>query len=200
LTFEYEGIRVSKELTTLPGIEIRVPRDGRVNKLTLPARPELIVQVPVKGGSRVREGLVERAELMPGVYMAESLVKVNNGCVITSVINTTEEEVEVLDHTVKLEEMDDSNASEVAVMGVTELENNGSDQKLSRGERVISKLREEHLNEEEKKLLDEICFQYQDVFYLPGDKLSCTNAARHSIQLEPGVTPINTRPYRLPES
>ena len=38
------------------------------------------------------------------------------------------------------------------------------------------------------------------MFYLPGDRLSCTNAARHTIQLEPGVTPINTRPYRLPKS
>ena len=52
----------------------------------------------------------------------------------------------------------------------------------------------------EKKLLREICFEYQDVFYLPGDKLSCTIAARHTIPLEPGATPINTRPYRLPES
>lgn len=38
------------------------------------------------------------------------------------------------------------------------------------------------------------------MFYLPGDRLSCTNAARHTIQLEPSVTPINTQPYRLPES
>ena len=35
---------------------------------------------------------------------------------------------------------------------------------------------------------------------MPGDKLSATNAARHTIHLEPGTTPINTRPYRLPES
>ena len=61
------------------------------------------------------------------------------------------------------------------------------------------KLRDEHLNEE-RKLLSEVRFEYQDVFYLPGEKLSCTNAARHTIQLEQGVTPINTRPYRLPES
>jgi len=38
------------------------------------------------------------------------------------------------------------------------------------------------------------------VFFLPGYKLSCKNAARHAIQLQLGVTPINTRPYRLPES
>lgn len=60
-------------------------------------------------------------------------------------------------------------------------------------------MRDEHLNEEKKQLRGER-FEYQDVFYLSGDKLSCTNAARHTIQLEPGVTPINTRPYRLPES
>jgi len=65
---------------------------------------------------------------------------------------------------------------------------------------VIAKLRDDHLNEEEEKLLCEICFEYQDVFYLPGDKLSCTNAAKLNIQVEPGVTPINTPPYLLSES
>ena len=44
------------------------------------------------------------------------------------------------------------------------------------------------------------CFDYQDTFYLPGDRLSATNAARHTIQLEPGIAPLNTRPYRIPES
>jgi hypothetical protein len=77
-------------------------------------------------------------------------------------------------------------------MGVTEQGKDGGDQNLSRGETVISKLRDEHLNEVENKFLREVCFEYQDVFYLPGDKLSCTNAARHTIRLEPGVTPINT--------
>ena len=85
-------------------------------------------------------------------------------------------------------------------MGVTEQGKDAGDQNLSQRERVIAKLRDEHLDEEEKKLLCEVCFEYQDVFYLPGDKFSCINAARHTTQLEPGVTPINTRPYRLPES
>jgi hypothetical protein len=74
------------------------------------------------------------------------------------------------------------------------------DQNLSRRERVIGKLKDDHLNAEEKKLLREICLEYQDVFYLAGDKFGCTNAAKHTIQLESGVSPINTRPYGLPES
>ena len=65
---------------------------------------------------------------------------------------------------------------------------------------MLAKLRNEHLNEEEKKLLRDICVENQDVLYLPGDKLSCTDVARHSLQLEFGVTPINTRLYSLPES
>jgi hypothetical protein len=56
------------------------------------------------------------------------------------------------------------------------------------------------LNSEERKILQSTCLDYPDIFYLPGDKLSSTNAARHSIPLVPGTTPINTRPYRLPEA
>jgi hypothetical protein len=200
LIFQYEGILVRKKLTFLPGAELGAPRDKRVNKPTLPARTGVIVQVPVDAGPRVQEGVVGQAQLSSEVYMAENLAKVENGCIITSIINTTTEEVELPDQAVKLEETDDRNTSEVVFLGVTEQKKERDDQSLSRGERVMAKLRDGHLNEEENKLLREIRFEYQDVFYLPGDKLSCTNAAKHTIQLEPGVTPINTRPYRLPES
>jgi len=89
---------------------------------------------------------------------------------------------------------------ETAVIGVAKQEKSRDDPGQSSRERVMAKFRTDHLNSEEKKSLHELCFDYKDVFFLPGDKLSCTNAARHSIQLEPVVTPINTRPYRLPES
>jgi len=95
------------------------------------------------------------------------------------------------DQAVKLEEIDDRNASEAVFLSMMEQGKERDDKSLSRGERVIAKLRDDHLNEEEKKLLREICFEYQDVFYLLGDKLSCTNAAKHTFQLEPIVTPIN---------
>jgi len=58
----------------------------------------------------------------------------------------------------------------------------------------------EHLNKEERKLLAQTCLDYQDIFYLPGDKSSSTDAGRHTINVEPGTEPINTRPYRLPET
>jgi hypothetical protein len=40
LIFQYKGICASNKLTSLPGAKPRAPTDGRVNKLTLPARTE----------------------------------------------------------------------------------------------------------------------------------------------------------------
>jgi len=132
-----------------------------------------------------------------GVH-GQSLVKVTDGSALTSFVNTTEEETELIDCVATAEECADYETSETTVeIGYCK---RGDSSNLSRGERVAAKLRDEHLNAEEKKFLRATCFVYSDVFYLPGDKLSCTNAAKHTIQLEPGVTAINTRPYPLPES
>jgi hypothetical protein len=51
------------------------------------------VRLPAETGFTIAGGLVERKELLPGVYLAGSLVKVVNGCVTTSVLNATEKEV-----------------------------------------------------------------------------------------------------------
>jgi hypothetical protein len=48
--------------------------------------------------------------------------------------------------------------------------------------------------------MEDTCGDYHDIFYLPGDRLSCTTTAKHSINVIPGTSPINTRPYRFPEA
>ena len=42
-------------------------------------------------------------------------------------------------------------------------------QNKNRYEKIFSKLRMEHLSEEEKRCLKDICFEYQDVFSLLAD-------------------------------
>ena len=50
-----------KKLISLPELEREAHQGVEVGKLTLPARTELIVRLPVSVGSGIGEGLVERA-------------------------------------------------------------------------------------------------------------------------------------------
>lgn len=45
----------------------------------------------------------------------------------------------------------------------------------------------------------DICERFQDVFYHKEDHLGYINAVSHRITTNPNITPINVRPYRLPE-
>jgi hypothetical protein len=53
-------------------------------------------------GTAGSEGLLGKTELIPGVYMAQSLVRVNDGHVFISVLNTREEQLELARPTVRL--------------------------------------------------------------------------------------------------
>jgi hypothetical protein len=130
---------------------------------------------------------------LPGVYLAGSLVKVVNRCVITIVLNTTEKEVNMSKPVVMVTGVDKGDPLVLDPKSPAEWDK-------SRYERVLNKLRMDHLNSEERTSLGEICFNYQHVFFLPGDRLSCTSAVKPTIHLKPGTVPINTRLYRLPES
>lgn len=193
LTFTYEGTRIRKELSyTEAGTDQRGV-GAMTGKIRLPPRAETVVSLRVGAGSVTTEGLVEKKEIISGVYLAECLVRVANERVITSIMNTREEELEIEEPMVKVTELGSGDDAVICTL-------NSTSSSKPRGERVMEALRTEHLNPEEQRSLREICFEYQDVFYLPGDQLSSTNAVKHSINVEPGTAPINTRQYRLPES
>ncbi|HBK83635.1 MAG TPA: hypothetical protein DDZ41_08570, partial [Flavobacterium sp.] len=63
-----------------------------------------------------------------------------------------------------------------------------------------SQINMENLNSEEKSSIQKICKEYNDVLFVEGDSLSMTNATMHSIPIPENANPINTKPYRLPES
>jgi hypothetical protein len=71
---------------------------------------------------------------------------------------------------------------------------------LNRKERVLARLTLDQLNSEEKRVIENASRDYQDIFYLKGDKLTCTNAIKHSTNVVPGTSPIHTRPCRLSEA
>ena len=105
-------------------------------------------------------------------------MKVVNGCVITSALITTEKEVNMLEPVVVVTEVDTWDPLVPNPKCSAEWDK-------SRYERVVNKLRMDHVNSEEKTSLEEICFDYQDVFFLPRDRLSCTSDVKYTIHLEP---------------
>ena len=109
---------------------------------------------------------------------------------MTSILNTNDTEVDVQEPLVELDAFDSAWDRSCS----TEFESQ------DREKNILTQLRVEHSNMEERKLLIQACSDYKDIFYLLDDKLSSTGAARHSISVDPGTEPINTKPYRLPET
>lgn len=70
-------------------------------------------------------------------------------------------------------------------------------QPSSRASDVISRLRTDHLNEEEKANLITLCSRYADVFYIEGEALSFTNKIKHRIRTTDEV-PVHAKSYRYP--
>jgi hypothetical protein len=152
-------------------------------RITLPPRAESVVRIPVAPGSP-NVGVISKSEIQEGVFMAAALTKVVDGCAVTSILNVNEVEAEISEPIVRLDEVDLVKESNC----IPKVE------PQDRERSIAMQLRLDHLNAEERKLLMETCSDHQDIFYLPGDTLSSTGAIRHSISLEPGTEPINTRP------
>ncbi|PNF30120.1 hypothetical protein B7P43_G03140, partial [Cryptotermes secundus] len=108
----------------------------------LTKRSEIIAEVPADEGKDGTERIISKLEIAEGIYIANSLTKIEGNKAITSILNTRDEEV---------------------VMEIPLLQWKGTLQ--------IGKI-----------------------------ELVMWEAVKHSITVIPGTSPINTRPYRLPEA
>jgi len=85
-------------------------------------------------------------------------------------------------------------------MSVLTLETSDNAESIqARRERLNKQLRLEHLNNEEKKAIEEIYDDFCDIFHLENDMLTFTTAVVHEITTKVDSAPVNVRPYRLPE-
>lgn len=158
-------------------------------KLTIKPRSETVIECNVINPD-IKEGLILDKKVSEKVIFANSIVKVKpNGCVNVTVVNLSENPVTIKPNfKLKLENVPNN---------IT-LVNNNFNETSKRTEDVLKLLRTSHLNEEEAESLYEVCSQYSDIFHLPGDRLTCTDAIQHEI-ITTSSNPINTKSYRFPE-
>jgi len=131
---------------------------------------------------------------LPGVHLASSLTRAVNGVCATSIVNTNETDFTIELPWVTLENL---YTSEGALTLTTTAVSRG-DSRLSS---LYNHLRLGHLNSEERASILTICGEYNDLFHLPGDKLTCTSTIGHAIP-NPTVDPhraINVKSYRILE-
>jgi hypothetical protein len=148
---------------------------------------ETVVRVPTRERG-VR--FVDKQELLPGVYCGTSLSLSSDCHFYCLVVNMTPFPITQL----PLPRSERPPAFKADNRSVQFLNNN-------RVAKLNEKLRLDHIVEGAEAIRS-ICIQYSDVFKLPGDKLTATDAAVHSIPT-PGVSegrPITLKNYRLAEA
>lgn len=72
-----------------------------------------------------------------------------------------------------------------------------TDRAHSREQEVLSRLRTNHLNPEERANLETLCAKYADIFYIDGEALTFTNKIKHRIKTTDEM-PVYTKSYRYP--
>ncbi|KAL4134764.1 hypothetical protein QTP88_006479 [Uroleucon formosanum] len=162
--------------------------------IVLRPRTETLVSIPITDRKDGEIVLVPAQTIAKTIMCSNTINKANDRKVFISMINPTEHVVIVPDQdliSIKSEEFMESKIN--AIRSNEETSANGS-----RLNKLNEEIHTEHLNKEEYDSLMTICKQFSDIFHLEGDKLSCTNAVYHKINVNPATQPINERPYRLP--
>lgn len=116
------------------------------------------------------------------MYLAEALTAGVDVYCVTSIVSTFEEDVTIEPPFVELEEAENDGDSSVLIFSTSVNENGNRLLKLP------NELRIEHLNSKERVSLIKICEEYNNVFYLPRDKLTFTTTAEHAIS-NPAIDP-----------
>lgn len=155
----------------------------------LPARTESTHFIE---SNETEDSIILSMEITNGIFLASTIVTPYKGKIPIHILNTTEDDYILPCHNIK-PTLHSLNQYEICTY-----EDNSVN--ATRVKEMFKLLKLEHLNQEEKCTIENICAKYSDIFYLPGDKLTITNVYKQNISLKDNTTPVYIKPYRLPNS
>lgn len=165
----------------------------------IPPRTETIIECSVQN-PEIREGLIVDQHLSESLLVSNCLVKVKeNKRINLSVLNVSEKPINLKSNlNLKLTPLNHSDFDKRPTVTVNHINQFNSNISIKRREEVLKQLRIAHLNYEERESLIQLCSDYSDIFHLPNENLTCTNALKHEIKTTSNI-PIHTKTYRFPE-
>lgn len=155
---------------------------------TLSPRSETLVEIQINN-PEIKEGIIPEMEILDGVYLSRAITTVNsNSKAYASILNTLEKEVTIQESKLSLLPL----PNESYIFEINESHT------VNRNDLLQKSLRTDHLNLEEEESLLKICYQFNKLFYLEGDKLTSTKLIQHEINTN-NSAPIVSKTYRYPE-
>lgn len=176
-----------KILPTTTNPTLNNPNDCHSFKsiFTVPGRTELTIKIPIAPDAE-NPKLCFQKELLPGLFIPNCIVAETDGYYTINVLNTNDESIEFSPKDIELHDLNDYDTV------VLSTNVNGDRLKI-----LKTLIQLDHLNPEERDSIIHICREFNDIFHLEGDKLTYTDAIKHTISLLSNK-PVYVKPYRLP--
>lgn len=179
-TIDYKN-KLFKTKTALNPIQIYNSCNVNLYENIIPAGTSKLIKLPIN----VHEGDVYiKEQTVSNCIIGECITTVTNNRGIVEIKNPSRNDV--------IFSMDRAISADVY-----NTENNPSEEQQQRIKNVLSRLRTDHLNVEERKNLELLCARYSDIFYMDGEPLTFTSKIKHSIKTT-DEAPIYTKSYRYP--
>ncbi|KAL1488557.1 hypothetical protein ABEB36_015020 [Hypothenemus hampei] len=135
-------------------------------------RSETVIRVNIVNGNCIKEGYGCNISILNGIFLAKAVLTVQeDNTAITTIINTLEKAVQVNFINLELTPFNETE-SHVFNVNSANLEPKGMD----RISLLESNFRLNHLNDEERKSVLNLCHEFNHIFHLPNDDLTFTEA------------------------
>ena len=131
-----------------------------------------------------------------GLKSPASVVTVKNGSFRTSVINSTDDKKIILNNRpLVLEPLPQKLRLDIETVKLNKLDTQDNIDIDNELRQNLTKIRTDHMNEEEKREITKLCFNYRNIFHSDNIPLSFTHTVKHELRLTDD-TPIFVRSYR----
>ena len=141
--------------------------------------------------------VIEKKEIASGIHLGGSATRVIDGKAFASILNTTEKDF-TLNKNFEPKYSEFKNFKKTMGGLIASAHKVNSKDRVNK---ILESIKTDgNLNDEERASINSVCTDYQDIFHLPGDPLTCTKTIKHRIPTLGGQQPINQRQYRLPQA